>query len=362
MQRGKRQRAREGKVVPAGRAPYGFSYDTTTGSFKVVEDDMRIVRRVFDLAAHGTSLHRIRRILESEGIRTPGSTRKPEGSTHWNVNTIRRILLNDVYTGVWHYNRTSRNGASAQRSLRPREEWISIPVPDSNIPKEQIEQARANLKGERQSRADNRFWELSGFAFCACGCKLISKVTHKAGRKYPYYVCSRHTSDGCPRGQWLNADKLEMNVYWALQRIEPQDLEAQIQELIDRERAPESEIRAEYALLERVAQERTRLVKLYTTGKIDDAQYDIHAAELDSRQAGIERRLEILENTTERIEKLKLMQKNPILSFVGQTTDQRRDYYNGLELRVETDKDSVVVKGIFGCQNVAPTSTSVTRR
>jgi hypothetical protein len=191
---------------------------------------------------------------------------------------------------------------------------------------------------------------------------LISKVTHKAGRKYPYYVCSRHTRDGCPHGKWMNADRLETNVYWALQQIEPQDIRAQIQELIDKERAPESEIKAEYALLEGVAQERTRLVKLYTMGKIDDQQYDFHAAELDSRQAGIERRLGTLENTTARIEKLKLMQNNPILRFVGQTTDQRRAYYNGLELRVETDKDSVVVRGIFGCQNVAPTSTSGTER
>ncbi len=75
-------------------------------------------------------------------------------------------------------------------------------------------------------------------------------VTHKNGRKYPYYVCSRHTRDGCPHGQWLSSGKLELNVYWALQRIKPQDLEAQIQELIDKERAPESEIKAEYALLE----------------------------------------------------------------------------------------------------------------
>jgi hypothetical protein len=153
-----------------------------------------------------------------------------------------------------------------------------------------------------------------------------------------------------------------MNVYWALQQIKPQDLESQIQELIDKERAPDSEIKAEYALLEGVAQERTRLVKLYTTGKIDDAQYDIHAAELESRQAGIDRRIEMLENITDRIEKLKLIQKNPILRFVGQTTEQRRDHYDGLELRVETDKDSVVVKGIFGCQSVAPTSTSEMRR
>jgi hypothetical protein len=154
-----------------------------------------------------------------------------------------------------------------------------------------------------------------------------------------------------------------MNVYWALQQIKPQDLEAQIQELIEKERAPESEIKTEYALLlESVAQECTRLVKLYTTGKIDDRQYHIHAAELDSREDAHKRRLEALQNTGDRVAKLRLMQRNPILRFVGQTTEQRRDHYDGLELRVVTDKDSVEIRGIFGCQSVAPTSTSATRR
>ena len=51
------------------------------------------------------------------------------------------------------------------------------------------------------------------------------------------------------------------------------------------------------------------------------------------------------------------MQRNPILMFVAQTEDMRRDYYNDLELRVEVDKEDVRICGVFGSQNVAPTST-----
>ena len=81
------------------------------------------------------------------------------------------------------------------------------------------------MKGERAPRADSRFWELSGFVFCKCGCKLVARVTHRHGRRYPYYVCSRYVRDGCEHGKWMLADTLEREVYWALRNIQPQDLE-----------------------------------------------------------------------------------------------------------------------------------------
>ena len=57
-----------------------------------------------------------------------------------------------------------------------------------------------------------------------------------------------------------------------------------------------------------------------------------------------------------------MIQKNPILTFVAQTPQMRRDYYRELELRAVTDKDGVVIQGVFGSQKVAPTSTSETKR
>ena len=56
----------------------------------------------------------------------------------------------------------------------------------------------------------------------------------------------------------MNAEKPETDVHWGLQQIKPQDLQAQIQQEIDNERAPEAEIKAEFAVLEDVARQRAK--------------------------------------------------------------------------------------------------------
>ena len=85
-------------------------------------------------------------------------------------------------------------------------------------------------------------------------------------------------------------------------------------------------------------------------------------ASLDQRKRAAERQVEALQSTTERVERLRLMQRNPILMFVSQTEDMRRDYYKDLELTVETDRGDVKICGVFGSQVVAPISTTGTSR
>lgn len=87
--RGKLRRAKEGKVVPTGAVPLGFSY---TGDTYVVDPQtMSTVRRIFELAAAGESMYRVRLILNSEGIGTP------RGGKFWSPNTLRRIVGYDIY-------------------------------------------------------------------------------------------------------------------------------------------------------------------------------------------------------------------------------------------------------------------------
>ena len=59
---------------------------------------------------------------------------------------------------------------------------------------------------------------------------------------------------------------------------------------------------------------------------------------------------------------MRKIKSNPILAFITQTTEMRRDYYRDLELRVNADAKGVEICGVFGSQNVAPTSTSETKR
>jgi hypothetical protein len=241
-----------------------------------------------------------------------------------------------------------------------------VPVVDAGIPREKVDAARENLQGgERQSRADNRFWELSGHAFCSCGCKLIARATHKADKKYFYYVCSRFTRDGreaCPDGKWLNAGKLEHEVYWALRNVQPQDLDAQIQQLIDRERAPEKEIRAAHEVLENVARQRENYQRMAARELISFEELEVHIEDLNLQREAAQSRLEGLQTTGERVERLRKIKANPILAFITQTTEMRRDYYRDLELKVSADRKGVEICGVFGSQNVAPTSMRETPR
>ena len=105
-------------------------------------------------------------------------------------------------------------------------------------------------------------------------------------------------------------------------------------------------------------------MRLYTTGRLDDAQYDAHAAELKGREEAARRELERLQTSNERIERLRWIKSNPILTFLftggGETAEgMRRDYYRDLGLRIVADRDGVKMNG---SQNVAPTSASGTER
>ena len=56
-------------------------------------------------------------------------------------------------------------------------EWVAVPVPDSGIPREVVEKAKANIKDNtwKSSKRNDRFWELSGgVGKCGeCGTNLV---------------------------------------------------------------------------------------------------------------------------------------------------------------------------------------------
>src|SRR5215212_6452134 len=109
--RGKLHRARAGEVF-FWKVPYGY-------------------RRV--AADPGASIRQICHELHDRGI--PSPTGKPI----WGTSTLQRLLANEAHIGRVYYNRRETiNGAPASRGARrtktryrerPREEWITIPVP-----------------------------------------------------------------------------------------------------------------------------------------------------------------------------------------------------------------------------------------
>jgi hypothetical protein len=374
----------------------GWSYD---GDTYVPNDKLPLARQIIELAAQGQSLHSIRKHFEGLGIRTVGNPRKPEGSRYWNINTIRRTINNDLYRphtadevsplvlpsvartldsealyGIDWYNRratsTDVNGKRSRGELKPQDQWIAVPVklPPDWLTAAEVDKARGALQGFKESRADNRFWELSGHVECACGVKLVSRTTRRSGKTYHYYVCSRYTRNGrgdCPHGKWLNADKLETRVYEALRYIQPQDVESQIDDLIENERPSEAHIVGWQQQLEDVEHRRSKYQEMFVAGVIDMPTLQGHAQELDDRESAIKGEIDSLNTVDERVERLRWikarMRENPIIALLAETEDMRRDHYNDLELRVICSGDDTTIRGVFGSQSLTPTSTSATR-
>jgi site-specific DNA recombinase len=280
--RGKLRKAREGKVVGTHAARYGFKFNATKDAYEINEAEMEVVRRIFYMVgAEGQSLRAVSNTLEREGLPTP------KRAKHWNRSFFRTCISDDVYRphtfeevkavvapavaarldpdrsyGIWWFNRLghkvrqvsepSANGRRYRKShdwyQKPKEEWIAVPVPDSGIPREVVEAARAAIEGNRRpARAGRRFWELTG-RIARCGeCGWTMCATHSMSTKkgriyaYDYYRCSnrdRYGLEACANSHKPRADKLEPEVWSFVSNLlkTPNLLRAGLERLIEEER------------------------------------------------------------------------------------------------------------------------------
>src|SRR5919112_427300 len=72
------------KIVPTRTPDYGFRYTSDREGYEVDPEQMAVVRRIFDIVgAEGKTLHAARKILDREGVPTPGRAR------YWSTYFIR---------------------------------------------------------------------------------------------------------------------------------------------------------------------------------------------------------------------------------------------------------------------------------
>jgi site-specific DNA recombinase len=249
--RGKIRKLKEGKLLAAGPRPrFGFDFDTERTGYLVDEEQMRVVRRIFEMVGgQAVSLHTVRKTLEREGVPAPN------GGVYWSRTTIKNIVLDDVYRphtleelkmyvspqvsarldpelryGIswWGRRKTSprRSAPGDYRKRRravsaPKDQWIAVPVPDSGVPAELVDAARAIVgSNTRNSSAGSRFWELSGGVFyCGgCGWRMVpDRRRRKAEAGYHhYYRCEtkhKYGSSACPLPKSYRAEETEEMVW-----------------------------------------------------------------------------------------------------------------------------------------------------
>ena len=213
----------EGHVV--GGKTYGFrNVDVDAQGKEIFDREIRhhveremilvaaeAVKEAFELYAHGFGLKRIARKLTKQGAPSPNR----RGSKGWSTSTVRAMLRNTAYIGIFRWNHTKKrdNWGQKTQTRRPAADWQvyenkDLAIIDQELwdqVQERIEEVAARTvqfsSGQILGRPRNNVAKnlLSGLAQCGvCGGGLVVETSARKGHRIAEYMCqTRRKNNGC---------------------------------------------------------------------------------------------------------------------------------------------------------------------
>jgi site-specific DNA recombinase len=344
-QRGKAQRARSGKLPQGtGRGIYGYRYDPSTGTRRVEPNEALIVQEVFEAFAGGASCNGLANSLNARGV-------PAFGGGQWYPLTVRRILLNETYTGRSVYRRTKREKYRDVRSgkwkvrlvERERDEWIE--VEDATPPIVSVSlyhRAKAILEDPyRLTRSKpSRTYALTGRLRCqSCGAPMVGQVLMKG--RYSYYRCrSRYVgrlASTCP-SKYIRTDVIENAVRNALSEVlaNPARVISEAARLSGGQDA-DGRLTSVLASLQDIEAKQRRLVRLFTDGDLPETLLESERTELSRRRAALEADRAQLEGSATPALDLKVIEQE-----LPRVVEQIRKWV----LRAEVDNLSLMLRAL----------------
>lgn len=299
--RGRRHKVEVRKQYLGSNTAYGYRYTPKDkaagreGLLEIVPREAVIVRQMFGwVDAEGLSARRV--VSRLNETRAP--TRK--GSSWWAKSSVLRILRNEMYVGVWYYNKfqgCEPANTSSQRRYRkhlktsvrprPRSEWLPLELPDALrlVPRDRWERVQRRLDQNIafSPRNEKHFYLLKGLVRCAgCRSRYVGDPCHG---KF-YYRCIAR----CKRCPTVREHVIDQAVIEAIENVitNPEIILDQLRRLNEadvRDRRSEDRQRQDIEVeLKRVATEEARVLEAYRTGIISPQQLGAELERLKARQ------------------------------------------------------------------------------
>jgi site-specific DNA recombinase len=398
--RGLLRKAREGKVIKGRKPNFGFRFNASDDQLVVYEPEMRLVEKVFRMAAEGMGPKAIQTRLYREGVPSP------TGKKWWPHRILKhQLILNDLYRphsyeeirelvsaevtekldpsqsyGVWWYNRRSvtkmhdsepdGNGGKRYRArtsvkIREKEEWIAVPVP-AYLPRGLVDKARLVIESRKGNERKHRTreWELKNLMRCSCGQNMILNTSRHKGNAYHYYRCKREAAygrDACAQRS-IRIEKVEPPVWELVSGVltDPEKIRAGLEALIEGELvAPGADSSREIAGWEEKLAENARLRRAYqdqqATGLMTLDELRSRLEELDEARATAESEIEALRSYRRRAEELENDREAVLASLAEMipealddlSGEERNRLYRMLRLTVTPVADGFEASGVF---------------
>lgn len=211
--RGKMHKAKSNLLI-GNIAPYGYRYvagnktTNTVGQYEINLGETKVVKLIFDLFVNKhLSIRAIAKELTNKSI-------PPRQGKHWRTSSLHKIIRNETYTGITHYNKhfmveakLHRNGNKYQRAiktsvrLKPKDQWIPITLPSelAILNKRTFELAQMQLRknSELSPRNVKHQYLLRGLVKCGnCRAPFYGSPCH--GKLF-YRCGNRHRTFPLPK-------------------------------------------------------------------------------------------------------------------------------------------------------------------
>lgn len=315
---------RENGEYLCGFAVYGYVRDSVhKGQILIDQEAAEVVRYIFQLFLEGTSVRGITFKLNSLSIPNPCTYKRSKypnyrlytRSSLWNMQSVKSILKNRMYTGDLVQGRHEKISHKVKKIRQiPEDRWVIVENHHEGIiDKESFQNVQDILK--RDTRISPKSKELAlfaGFLKCAdCGRQMVKK---KASRRkfwdvYHYYTCVTYdlqTKAACTR-HTMRSDVLEKTVFTVLSKyIEiAVDMDSLIERINSSPKRKAANSRMQ-SLLDTKEKEKIKTEKIlldlypdYKNEMISKEQYLILKERYESEIAKIEQSIKEIKETIE---------------------------------------------------------------
>jgi len=352
--RGKQAVLKSGKLPQGtGIGIYGYQWIKEYKKRTPIEREAKVVQRMFEMVANGASCFKIARTLNEESIPTKSGKK-------WEARTISRIVRNEAYIGITYFGKTT----GKEHKATSREQWHVLPdATPAIIDKELFERVQTALAKSRELRPGRPMAEytLTGFAVCdKCRSPLIGSLQKG---KYRYYHCRgtypTASRDKICNERYIKADWLEEVVWDKVKGVlsNPELLLEEIRNQTEAEQkqlasgAIDQEIKDLKRRLKRYPGQERRLAQLFKLGMTPDVVLDEMnqtKKEKEADQTRLDALLQAKENVAKMADyeaRLKELCARIIPDLDNCTTQDKRDAYTYLDLKVIANRDAVDIKG-----------------
>ena len=295
---GKIAKTKKGEHI-GGTAPYGYvKSKTIKNAWDIDEAAAVIIRKIYDLALEGHTPTEIGRILNAEGVPTPLSHRKNNGTVHqvinnsisetnvWKREAVTRILRDERFTGKIVSGKMKKVAyGNVKRKLLSQSEWLIVPNAHEPIISQEIFNKVQSILGPINQRTLNRvnsniFTRKLYCGHCGHGLRRYTKPNLKS-EYAPRYVCRSSIEIGKERclpepilESYISEVVMEaLRLEIALAHTAKQKAEKHGDLLLRKHEKLAKDMKRLSSEFERLKNNRERLFEDYADGKLSKEQY-----------------------------------------------------------------------------------------